>query len=205
MATGSKWYYLSEDGAEVGPLVFAELAAMLAGGSLTPESLVRGDAEEGMRRADTVVGLLRLARAIQSEATEQSEKAEPSKQLEQASNHECEVENPETLVSSGLSWRRLALLTGLLGLGAWWLNSWVFETRRFPRSAANRGREPLHFPLVGEISNLELTVLVVDVIVLIVFAIDWLRRRQDRISKQTTDLQPHGRSSQKGAESDIAQ
>ncbi len=176
MSGASRWFYRERSSADGrGPVSFAELAALIADGSLNGTSLTRRSSEHEWRAADSVIGLMRAAVAVKAAADFESiggnAQAEPSGPTES---------KPNSSVLSGLrvliSWKRLLPLTLVLCGGIWLLIHWYESTKRFPRPAHVRA-EPIRLPLLGQVSDLEAGMLVVDGLLLAFAAVVVLRRK----------------------------
>ena len=187
MRSGNLWHY-KVDSSEHGTASFAELAALLADGSLTADSLVRRECDEEWCSADSVVGLMRSARAVRAAAEleasgEESPPAQPAAAAAQPKT--TGVANGRvSVLNAQASWKRLVVMTLVLGVCTWGLCQWYQSSTRFPRPASAKA-EPIRLPLIGALSGLELGLLIVDGLLLglfgVVMACRWFRQSEPTV------------------------
>ena len=184
----SQWFYKADPDPQCptpirGPVSFQELAQLIADNQLARDSVARREFGSEWQPVDQIVGLRRLIEKIRSRSTT-TQSPQPS---EDEAVHRCESVNFDRpadgeRAANHLSQRMkigVVSVVALLLLAGWWARP---RWERFPKPAQLQHAQQASrwsFPLIGEVSGFEFSLLVFDVFVIMAMTIWWLRRRAD--------------------------
>ena len=196
----SRWILKTEISPD--PMSFEQLAQLLADGGISETDLVRAEDNEHWQYVDSVIGLSRAAEKLRSTCrtgiapsaciadsevnTATASKVATSKTLGTATNGVSQFISPAhkiqpsaSVPAQRLSWLRVSVFCLGFGIAAWCGWSYWYESYRFPKPAyMAQNSEPLTLPWIGAVSGFQATLLAVDTVALIAFAVWWFRRNR---------------------------